>query len=341
MKNYELLNNDKYRDFILYKLDQGFSHVILDEAQDTSPWQWQVIRSLLEDFFAGNNQNRSFFIVGDEKQSIYSFQGADHRLFEFMRKEFAEKMEFLGSRLEQVDLNISYRSDAKILNLVDSFCNDIEVNQYLMVESKQITHQKFRQDQGIVKLHDFTAIEDSRLVEEDSSWQFPDKIIKKSYKEKEIADKLANFVKDRINAGYHPSDFMILTKARNNIYKSIIESFAEYGISLMSEQKFKLLDHVIIMDLVSIAKFILYPEDDLNFAAILKSPLFNITEDQLFDFASKRGEMSLIDFIKENQPEIYNICEDLTKSYNYLGLFDFYHYLLELNLSCLLLILLF
>jgi ATP-dependent helicase/nuclease subunit A len=76
-----LLDKREAAAWVLYKLDGGLDHVLIDEAQDTSPEQWAIVRRLTEEFFAGEDWRargpRTVFAVGDEKQSIFSFQGAD------------------------------------------------------------------------------------------------------------------------------------------------------------------------------------------------------------------------------------------------------------------------
>ena len=79
VKTVALLSRADAARWVQYKLDRGLDHILVDEAQDTSPRQWQVIRALAEEFFAGEGAGaelRTLFAVGDEKQSIYSFQGA-------------------------------------------------------------------------------------------------------------------------------------------------------------------------------------------------------------------------------------------------------------------------
>ena len=80
---------------MLYKLDGGIDHVLVDEAQDTNPDQWEVIRRLTEEFFAGESavdRDRTIFAVGDTKQSIFGFQRADPRKLAEMRDSFAEQI---------------------------------------------------------------------------------------------------------------------------------------------------------------------------------------------------------------------------------------------------------
>jgi len=103
--------------WVLYKLDGGIDHILLDEAQDTAPEQWAILRALTSEFFAGagapgwrnSRDERTLFVVGDEKQSIYSFQGADpQRLLEETQTYIAQ-ITAVGRVGKSVPLTRSYR----------------------------------------------------------------------------------------------------------------------------------------------------------------------------------------------------------------------------------------
>lgn len=115
----DLLENKSVADWVLYKLDGGIDHVLIDEAQDTSPNQWAIVKAVTEEFFNGlgaADKVRTVFAVGDRKQSIYSFQGADPREFENMRRYFAAKV----SNFDEVKLEVSFRSTATVLDSVNT-----------------------------------------------------------------------------------------------------------------------------------------------------------------------------------------------------------------------------
>ncbi len=80
-----LLSRSDAAAWVQFKLDEGLDHILVDEAQDTSPAQWEIVQALSGDFFSGAGARgqtvRTLFAVGDEKQSIYSFQGAAPHLF--------------------------------------------------------------------------------------------------------------------------------------------------------------------------------------------------------------------------------------------------------------------
>ena len=112
--------------YVQYRLDRQINHILVDEAQDTSTAQWQVIAGLAEPFFedASNmdDRPRTLFVVGDFKQSIYSFQGANPHLFQEKRDGFQG---LAGGRLVLVDMVHSFRSAPAILQFVDEIAQHI------------------------------------------------------------------------------------------------------------------------------------------------------------------------------------------------------------------------
>ena len=108
--------------WVLRKLDARLDHLLIDEAQDTSPEQWRILAALSEELFAGQGSRtsrRTIFAVGDEKQSIFSFQGAAPELFAEMRRFFERRHREAELRFESVPLNFSFRSAPAILEAVD------------------------------------------------------------------------------------------------------------------------------------------------------------------------------------------------------------------------------
>ena len=163
LKSLLLLKSSRDKEFILYRLYNNIHHLLIDEAQDISPWQWDIVRLILEDFFASQievdkaknakklavnlsgKDSRSFFVVGDEKQSIYGFQGVSHYLFTEIKAEFIQKMQISGNILHEIDLQTSYRSGKTILTLVDELANLPEIYNNLTVNNhKKIIHKCFR-----------------------------------------------------------------------------------------------------------------------------------------------------------------------------------------------------
>ena len=112
LKTRDLLVDKSSAQWVLFKLDRGIEHVLVDEAQDTSLAQWEIVSALTSEFFSGTGSrevpDRTLFVVGDRKQSIFSFQGADPAAFEYSREIFGAQITNVGQDFNTVDLTISY-----------------------------------------------------------------------------------------------------------------------------------------------------------------------------------------------------------------------------------------
>jgi ATP-dependent helicase/nuclease subunit A len=163
--------------WVLYKLDGGIDHILVDEAQDTAPDQWTIVDALSEEFFAGagvqgERRQRRLFVVGDEKQSIYSFQGAQPELllrkFEFHR----DRAVGAGYRFERVDLLTSWRSTPQVLSFVDAVFSPPELSKAIQPREtpEEVKHEPTRRDLGCV---DVWPLEVDRKGEEREAWDAP------------------------------------------------------------------------------------------------------------------------------------------------------------------------
>lgn len=342
LKSLTLLKSSSYRHDILYNLDYNISHLLVDEAQDVSPWQWEIIKLLLEEFFSNKQENKSFFIVGDEKQSIYSFQGANHRLFGNIKNEFSQKLSYKQETLHQINLTTSYRSGLPILHLVDQIANDANIKTSLTTDDNlKIIHDCARNDikSKVVLWPEFIAKKPENTM---TPWSFPKEIIPKTSIYDEIAKNITNLIADllakqnalsatgkKINA----SDILILCRKRGELYKAIIRNLNLANIQVESDISIKMLDYVLIMDLVSIIRFILFPDDSLNLAGLLKSPIFNLSEDDIFELCHNRDDNITIHDELKKHPKYDNICVELDKIIDLVAILnieEFYLYIIEL-----------
>ncbi len=335
----QILENPEFCDWIKLKMDSSFDHILIDEAQDTNPIQWSIIKSLTDDFFSGESSSdklRSIFVVGDEKQSIMGFQGANINQTKLFHDYFSKKSNY---KLQNIDLNISFRSGINILNLVDAVFNNSEssenqLNQALCKIGKYVNHQSFRQTAGYVEIwqndemcnnqksnitendedseslvnQDLeanqnlskTSKKSSKKIATDFSWKidFSNQNIddNKDITAKFIAQKIRKWIdekrliKDK-NRPVNFGDIMILVRNRKNgLIEKLSQNFNQLKIPFVSVGKIKFSENLLIQDFLSLAKFALLPSDCFNLACLLKSPFFNVDEDELFELCKIKNE---------------------------------------------------
>ncbi len=289
--------------WVQYKLDRGIEHVLVDEAQDTSPRQWQVIQRLVEDFFAGEGASetlRTLFAVGDEKQSIYSFQGAVPAHFAVMRELFAARAKGALLDFAGFELHLSFRSVPKILAAVDAVFASAEVNRGLATVPGPTTHSARRKGApGRVVL--WPRYEQPPKPEADD-WVKPLDHLGAGSPEVRLARRIAATVKtwiDRRDVLDAPDDkgrprpvtpggILILTRSRGALTDAINRELKSAGVPIAGADRITLGEHIAVMDLMALARAVLLPEDDLSLAALLKSPLVGLDEDQLYALAFGR-----------------------------------------------------
>ncbi|HBN22828.1 MAG TPA: double-strand break repair helicase AddA [Holosporales bacterium] len=293
----QLLAKDQGVSWVLYKLDGGIDHILVDEAQDTSPDQWQIVLKLAEDFFAGETArllNRTLFVVGDRKQSIYSFQGAEPDLFQHLRPYFKDKIENAKQSWSEVSLNVSFRSCQAVLSLVDHAFEALSLGDHF-----QGIHTSFRAlDGGKVQLWPLVPHEKKEGLQHQASAS------------QILATKIAQDIKERLTqkqilpAKGRPvkaGDFLILVQRRSAFMYQVIRALKRQNIPVAGPDRFRLMDHIASQDLLALANFLLLPEDDYTLACVLKSPLFNYSEQDLIDLSCGRNKKSLWASLCANQ----------------------------------------
>jgi ATP-dependent helicase/nuclease subunit A len=283
--------------WILYKLDLGIDQVLVDEAQDTSPKQWKVIENLVSEFTAGegarNAKRRTVFAVGDEKQSIYSFQGAEPQKFAEMQAHFESAHRASKKRFETVPLQHSFRSAPAILEAVDQVFGRPEAFEGLSADNVATVHQPIRNDtSGHVEIWDILKPDEKA---EQKGWDRPFDDSSEISPQIRLARKIAAIVKGWIQRGERtekgpitPGDVLILVRARGPIFEGIIRALKDAQVEVAGADRLVLTEHIAIMDLLSLGEALLLPDNDLALAEVLKSPLFGLSEEELFDLAWQR-----------------------------------------------------
>jgi len=312
----ELLTTRASAAWVLFKLDGGIEHVLIDEAQDTAPDQWAIVRALTEEFFAGTGAERrpadgariprTVFAVGDEKQSIYSFQGARP---ERLRQE-AQAYDLLitgaGGRFAEAPLAVSYRSTEEVLSFVDAAFHGPDRTRALVGDLGEMTeHLPARIGQhGAVDL--WPLFVDQPAAEPDA-WE-PVDAEPASSGRKRLAAKLAQEIKRQVETGVAVfdrktralrasgyGDFLILVRRRDATFEEIIRALKTAGVPVAGADRLKLSSHIVFDDLIALARFALFPDDDLSLAGILRSPFCDVPDfegaDSLYALAGaeKRG----------------------------------------------------
>ncbi|MBV8978567.1 MAG: double-strand break repair helicase AddA [Alphaproteobacteria bacterium] len=293
-----LLQRAEAAQWVLFKLDGGIDHILIDEAQDTSPEQWAIVRALTDEFFAGAGrrpERRTVFAVGDEKQSIFSFQGADPKQFDINRLHFKARADAAELLFADERLETSRRSAPEILRFVDEVFADPTLRAGLTSGSEPIHHEPLRKDaKGSVEL--WPTLKPSSAPEPDI-WRPVDveseasPVVRLAHR---IADAVAHWTDGRRQLPGHdrpirPGDIMVLLPRREPFGGELIRRLKERGIAVAGADRIRLTEQIAVMDLIALGRFVLLAEDDLNLAALLRSPLIDLSEGDLFSLAHGRG----------------------------------------------------
>ena len=295
--------------WVLYKLDGGLDHLLIDEAQDTSPTQWAVIAALAEEFFAGEGARiapRTLFAVGDEKQSIFSFQGADARALGSAHQSFRQRAEDAGRPWESLPLAESFRSTGAVLGAVDAVFAQPAARDGVSAEAVPIRHRVHRKGAaGRVELWPPVVPEEKEAIE---PWALP--VVREGADDPAarlaalIARTVAAWTEAPAEPGsdgwleargrpIRPGDVMVLVRRRGPFVDHLLRAFKARGVPVAGIDRMVLTEQLAVMDLIALGEFCLLPGDDLTLATVLKSPLIGLDEDWLFALAYERGDASL------------------------------------------------
>lgn len=290
--------------WVLYKLDAGIDHVLVDEAQDTSEAQWRILDRLTEDFAtrtARRRGPRTFFAVGDEKQSIFSFQGAAPHMFAEMRRHFEKRFTVGAAPFAKVELTQSFRSVPGVLATVDSIFAPPAHQKGLVADDIWMRHEALKE--GIPGLVEIWPPVGADKSEPRSDWRLPldflDETDPPSLVARRVATKITQLLAEtspdlvheaetrsarRIRAG----DIMVLVRTRGPFFEAVIRALKAAGVPVAGADRLVLARHIAVMDLVAAGRAALLPDDDLTLAALLKSPLIGLDDEDLLAIAPDR-----------------------------------------------------
>jgi len=288
--------------WVHYKLDRGVDHVLIDEAQDTSPRQWDIIAHIISEFTAGEGARdgalRTVFAVGDEKQSIFSFQGAAPHAFDQRRRALKKKFEDAGLKFDPVSFNYSFRSGPAILQSVDHVFREQDI--YRSIHAVEIGYPVHHAlpDAGPsqIELWQLSEADEKQDIE---GWRAPFDGVSVTSAEVKLARRIQAGIRQMVTSGTMTGregdrrhltygDVLVLVRRRGNLFDAVIQALKHAGIPVAGADRLKLTEHIAIIDLMNLADALLLPQDDLALAVALKSPLFNLEEDDLFKLAWNR-----------------------------------------------------
>ena len=354
MKTRKLLAAEDIAPWVLYKLDGGLDHILVDESQDTSPAQWSVIAALAEEFFTGESAHedshsdcghgvRTIFAVGDEKQSIYSFQGADPETMADMRADFRRRVEGARHKWREVPLDRSFRSTAAVLRAVDAVFASADAAAGVVPLGKRLRHDAERIGQaGLVELWPVAV---PRSGSEEAPWTPP--VTRRTGDDPAgrlaamIAEKISGWVQvgqapgddgwlESQNRPIRAGDIIVLVRQRGSFVAALVRALKARNVDVAGVDRMKLTEQLAVIDLMALGDFLLLPSDDLTLAALLKGPFIGLNEEQLFSLAWQRGKDSLwrrLTARRDENPQFtraYGILSGLLAAADFRPPFEFY-----------------
>ncbi len=329
-----LLRDPSLAAWVLYRLDGGIDHILVDEAQDTSPDQWDLVESLAEELIAGEGAGvrpRTLFVVGDKKQSIYSFQGADVAAFDLKRDHFGGRLAG-GPGLETLSLEHSFRSSRAVLDVVDATFTPAQ-HQALGGPSQHLAFN----DALPGRVDVWPVIEKEESPDPDE-WFRPVDARSPEDPRVVLARKLAEWMRESVEAGVqipqvrdgalltrrvHYGDFLILVQRRSPLFHEIIRACKALGLPIAGADRLKLGGELAVRDLSALLAFLDTPEDDLSLACLLRSPLCGWTERDLYHLAQGRKGY-LWEALRDHpgHPETRAFLDDLRGQADFLRPYD-------------------
>jgi ATP-dependent helicase/nuclease subunit A len=322
LKTRDLLRRPGIAPWVLFKLDGGLDHILVDEAQDTNPEQWEIVQLIAEEFFVGEGAReaaRTVFAVGDAKQSIYSFQRADPAKFIAMRDHFERAA---AEAWRRVPLDISFRSVAAVLAAVDAVFATEPASDGVALDGQIIRHVAQRQgDAGLVELWPPIVPETGAAA---TRWEPPLKQRAASEPRARLAAAIAARIADWLDRGerleahdrpVRARDIMVLVRRRGPFVAELVRNLKQREVAVAGVDRMILTEQLAVEDMIALARFLLLPEDDLTLATVLKGPLFGFSEEELFALAWPRsGSLwSALRDRREESPSFTRAAEALSQ----------------------------
>ena len=291
-------------EWVLYKLDASIDHILVDEAQDTSAEQWKILECLSRDWLAGRSARgeRTLFAVGDEKQSIFSFQGARPHLFGEQGLDYAKRHRLARLPFANVPLQQSFRSAPRILAAVDAVIGQDRVRETLVDGRPAARHVHFHDEpEGVVEIWKPIAAEQS---EPSKDWLAPLDAVRHDDPPVLLARRIARLIAQWLTPGspervrdaktgaprpIEAGDIIILVRKRRAFFEAMIRALKRARVRTAGADRLVLAEAIETMDLIVLGRALLTPDDDLALATALKSPLFGFDDADLLKIAPLRS----------------------------------------------------
>ncbi|MCQ9155102.1 double-strand break repair helicase AddA [Acidomonas methanolica] len=306
--------------WVLYKLDGGIDHLLLDEVQDTSGMQWEIAGALTAEFFAGegareeargeSGRPRTVFAVGDYKQSIYAFQGAEPEGFHLWRDRFARQVVDGAQAWRDPGLNVSFRSVPPVLRLVDAvFARDGAAHGLRAPGEDLPPHVSAREGEG-GRVEIWPLVPRGEAGEAVDPWAAPSGSAGQGSPPQTLADELARWIAGRIGQAPQPGqpplragEILVLVPRRSPFLRALIRALKGQGVEVATLVRVALTDQLAVQDLMTLCEALLLPQDDLTLASVLTSPLGGVSDDSLMALAMGRGATPLWTVLRARHAE--------------------------------------
>lgn len=293
---WRLFSEPETMGWILSQLDVSLNHILVDEAQDTSPMQWNILRLLVGDFFTDGQTTenvRSLFVVGDSKQSIYAFMGADAKEFAASRDSIKKQIEQNLREIHNVSLAQSFRSLSSILYVVDMFFDNGYVIEQTDFENNKHVVMRKKDGPGLVEIHKLVSKKDTGI----------DRL--------GYVKQIVNKIKDVIDSGVQPKDIMVLLQKRKPFAAPLISELKKCNIDVAGSDRIVLPDFPAIRDMMNLVRFCLNPDDDYRLCCVLKSPLYRLSERDIYNICSMRNQINSWRLVEDGIKEKTSVFETL------------------------------
>lgn len=361
-----LLNKDEGTAlWVMYKLDKGLSHILIDESQDTSSQQWDLLLPLLSTLEnQTHNEVRTQFIVGDDKQSIYRFQGASPERYLKEKNRFLKHKEIEPNKYDEVNFAVSFRTGETILKTVDKIWHD-GFKKEAKIDKNFLETKFYKENFDLntqIRSHFSSRIFENSITElwpicrksesdaiDENPWDYPIDLENNSDPQSKLAELIAREIKNRIENKLpvwgkdendkpilrpaKPSDFMILVKSRNALFHRIIKRLKRHNIKVAGADLIILSKEAAIIDLLMAAQFALCPKDDFNTACLLKSAFCGLNDEDIFKLCNNRGNSNVIDMLNANSAFEFENAKIVLNNINKIGAnkspFEFFANLLD------------